>query len=172
VQSELDRGSTLGRWPLQSESPFPPSGFVRPECPMPLRYLSGPVSGPSCPLPRAAADGRCTFFSRQDLQRAGSWQALCAQGPGWRPDLVVLQLAYQTLPTWLWEAPVPLVGLAAEAQLQWHWYRRVLPRCEAVLADAPTVERLHRQGISQTGVAVVFGLDPAFLKTPVVEIQR
>ena len=73
---------------------------------MSLRYLFGPVAAGSRPLPRATADNRCAFFSRQDLQRAGSWEGLCAQLPGgWRPDLVVLELAYKTVPAWLWEVP-------------------------------------------------------------------
>src|SRR5262249_14968569 len=78
-----------------------------------------------------------------------SWEAACAGLPeGWRPDLLVVPLAYQAVPAWVWAAPVPLVGLAADAQDQWHAYRRALPLCDLVLADAPTVERLHRQGIA------------------------
>jgi hypothetical protein len=72
---------------------------------MSLRYLFGPVSPGASPLPRAAQEKRA-FFSRQDLQRAGSWEGLCAQLPGdGRPDLVVLDLAYQSTIPWLWEAP-------------------------------------------------------------------
>src|SRR5205807_266996 len=68
--------------------------------------------------------------------------------------------------------PVPLVGLAVDAPLQWHYFRRVLRRCEAVLADLPTVERLHAEGIPQAHPANLFGLERCFLEPPSEEIPR
>jgi hypothetical protein len=40
---------------------------------------------------------------------------------------VALNLAYTTVPAAQWTAPVPLVGLPADANLLWHSYRRVPP---------------------------------------------
>ena len=51
----------------------------------------------------------------------------------------MLDLAYSCVPPCLWRAPLPLVGLAADWNLLWHGYRRVLPLCERVLTDAPGV---------------------------------
>src|SRR5215472_14237036 len=115
---------------------------------MPLRYLFGPVSfehARNC-LPRAVAAGECLPFDRATLREAGSFAALCGRAAaGKMPDLLVLHAAYLSIPPWLWEAPVPIVALAPDAQLLWHAYRLTLPSCERVLADVPTVGRLRRQ---------------------------
>src|SRR5262249_53300721 len=111
---------------------------------MPLRYLFGPTLPPFVEqhlLPDCQA-GACVSFGHP---APDSWKSACASLPdGWQPDVLVVPLAYQAVPAWVWSAPVPLVGLAADAQDQWHWLRRALPRCDLVLADAPTVDRLHR----------------------------
>src|SRR5437660_1485511 len=86
-----------------------------------------------------------------------------------RTRRLVVPLAYQAVPAWVWSAPVPLVGLAGDAQDQWHAYRRALPCCDLVLADAPTVERLHQQGIAHARPANLFGLGRAFLEQPADE---
>src|SRR5262249_25085856 len=106
------------------------------------------------------------------LGAASSWQDLCARLPAdWFPDLVVFDLAYHTLPPWLGPAPVPLVALAADAQLQFHWLRRLLPRCEGVLADPRPVERLHRAGIHHARAANLFGVEQDFLAAPLPAVD-
>src|SRR5262245_52109472 len=44
--------------------------------------------------------------------------------------------------------------------------RRALRRCERVLADLPTVEHLHQEGITQARAANLFGLEQDFLDQP------
>jgi hypothetical protein len=63
---------------------------------------------------------------------------------GWRPDLVLLEPAYGGVPPGLWRAPVLLVAQAADWNLLWHSYHRLLPLCDLVLTDPPGVEVMHR----------------------------
>ena len=56
---------------------------------------------------------------------------------------------------------MPLVGLAPDANLLWDGYR-CLRRCDLVLADAPTVEAVHREGVPQARAVNLFGLDRTF----------
>jgi len=142
---------------------------------MSLRVLLGGVAASFAEnnLHQLIAAGTCfSFGPGTALGPAESWEALCARLPeDWRPDLVVFDLAYHTLPAWLWSAPVPLVGLAADAQLQFHWMRRGLRRCERVLADLPTVQRLHQEGIAQARAANLFGLEQDFLDRPAPDLD-
>ena len=140
---------------------------------MTLRYLFGPTTPAFVAqfLSREVASGACVPFGPEEAggvlapSPADNWDSFCERLPdGWRPDVVVLSLAYQSVPGWLWSAPVPLVVLAADAPLQWHWYRRALPHVERVLADAPTVARLVRQGIAHARPANLFGLAATFLE--------
>jgi FkbM family methyltransferase len=136
---------------------------------MTLRYLLGPT------LPGRAAlwqshrqQGQCLCFDATgsaDLRLApgDSWEALQAQfPPGWQPDFVVLDLGYTTVPPCLWDAPVPLVALAPDWQLQWHFLRLALLRCSLVLTDSLGVEVMHRAGIPHARQANLFGLQGLF----------
>jgi GT2 family glycosyltransferase len=138
-----------------------------------LRFLFGPTTATHAEqhLQGPITSGACVPFGPEEgagilaVSPADNWDSFCERLPaGWRPDLVVLNLAYQSVPAWLWSAPVPLVALAADAPLLWHWYRRALPHTELVLADAPTVARLHRQGIAHARPAHLFGLPRSFLE--------
>jgi hypothetical protein len=136
---------------------------------VPPRYLIGPRDRGelAAALPSGTREGDALPFDRHDLDAAGSWRGLCDRRAGGRePDLVFLHLAYQSIPAWLWSAPVPLVGLAADAQALWGWCRHALPLCERVLADGPTVERLRRAGITHARPANLFGLTQPFLDLP------
>src|SRR5688572_7036003 len=109
---------------------------------MSLRYLVGPVNVERARHWQAQRDrGECLCFNAQgdaDLlfSPADSWEVLICRLPrGWVPDFIVLDLGYTTVPACLWRAPVPLVALAIDAQLQWHFARRALPLCQLVLTD-------------------------------------
>ena len=110
---------------------------------MTRRYLFGPVAADFADqmLHDQRQAGTCLAFNAvggTDLTigPADSWQAVCARLPSdWRPDFVVLHLPYTCIPACMWEAPVPVVGLAAEGRLLWHHYRRCLKRCDLVLTD-------------------------------------
>jgi GT2 family glycosyltransferase/predicted Zn-dependent protease len=147
---------------------------------MARRYLFGPVDGAFADqhLHRHRQDGSCLTFHDApgaDLvfRPGDSWQSLCDRlPPDWRPDFVALWLPYARVPAAVWSAPVPLVGLAADANLLWHFYRLRLPSCELVLADAPTVDALTRAGFGQARAANLFGLARAFLEEPWPEAPR
>jgi GT2 family glycosyltransferase/Tfp pilus assembly protein PilF len=132
---------------------------------MTLRYLVGPVDHEDAR--NYAADrgrGTClTFNARGDadvtIQPGDNWEAVEGHLPdSWRPEAVVLNLAYTTVPEGLWSAPVPLIGLAPDWPLLWHFYRRVAPRCELLLTDSAGVEVLRRTGYAHARPANLFGL--------------
>jgi GT2 family glycosyltransferase/predicted Zn-dependent protease len=147
---------------------------------MPRRYLFGPVTadfaGQNLYAMRQA--GACRAFNHRtdtDLPvTAGeTWGSLCARLPaGWAPDFLVLNLSYNTIPRGLWEAPVPLVGLAGDWNFLYHHYRRVLPGCDLVFVDRPGVEVLLRQGFDHVHPANLFGLERAFLEDQAPEGER
>jgi hypothetical protein len=139
-----------------------------------LRYLVGPVSARVAAdiwqRPRAA--GECLIFNAAgdaDLRIGPSdtWDEILGRLPeGWRPDGVVLDLGYTTVPAGLWAAPVPLVGLAKDWNLLWHHYRHAVPRCDLVFTDTPGVERMHRAGWEHVRAGQLFGLGHDFLAAP------
>src|SRR6266478_4760321 len=141
---------------------------------MPYRYLFGPVSAPFAAhhLARARQAGECLAFNvAGDLDlRIGledTWEAVCAGLPAdWRPDFIALYLAYNMIPECLRSAPLPRVGLAADWNLHWHAYRRLLRKCDLVLTDTTGVEVMHREGIAQARIANLYGLASDFLKNP------
>ncbi|MBV9122980.1 MAG: hypothetical protein JO112_06470, partial [Planctomycetes bacterium] len=136
-----------------------------------LRYLFGPVTKtlPASNLALARQQGDCLTFGaagQADLSIGpeNSWEAICARLPdGWRPDFVVLCLAYTSIPAGLWSAPVPLLGLADDWNLLWHHHRRRLPCCELVLTDSLGAEVLARQGLQHAREANLFGCPQDFL---------
>jgi GT2 family glycosyltransferase/predicted Zn-dependent protease len=140
---------------------------------MPLRYLFGPVSSAFADqnLRRARESGACRTFGPAGADVAvgpsDGWDAVLARLPcDWRPDFVALWLPYAAVPAGLWAATIPLVGLAADWNLLWRAYRRLLPRCELVLTDAPGVAALARDGVSHARPANLFGCERAFLEEP------
>src|SRR5262245_16736215 len=146
---------------------MPPTHPVR-RRPMSLRYLLGPLH-PN----RAAAfdaprrEGRCLTFGAADcdiaLRPEETWTDLLLRLPsGWVPDLIVLDLNYSTVPACLWEASLPLVALAPDWQLHWHFLRLALPLCSLVLTDSPGVEVMRREGIHHARQARFFGLQGIF----------
>jgi tetratricopeptide (TPR) repeat protein len=137
------------------------------------RYLFGPVTAGFADqqLHRARQSGDCLAFGPEgaDLAVASgdSWEAICARLPaGWQPDFVALNLAYTCVPAGLWAAPVPLVGLATDWDLLWHACRRQARGCDLLLTDAPGVEALAREGVTQARAANLAGCPRGFVEEP------
>ena len=147
---------------------------------MTLRYLLGPVAADVAArnLTGPRARGECRVFDLDHgadltISPTDSWDEVVRRLGDWRPDFVALDLHYTHIPACLWSAPLPLVGLAADANLLLHPYRSALVRrCELLLADTAAVEVLARCGIDHARVANLFGLDAAFLDAPPPDSSR
>jgi GT2 family glycosyltransferase/tetratricopeptide (TPR) repeat protein len=135
------------------------------------RHLFGPVDPAFADEyllePRRA--GVCRTFGPPGadvpLAPDDTWDGLLARLPdAWRPEFVALCLPSPFVPAFLWSAPVPLVGLAVDWDLHWDRYRRLLPLCEAALADAPGAEALRRAGLGHVLPANLCGLGCGFLE--------
>jgi predicted O-methyltransferase YrrM len=139
---------------------------------MSTRYLFGPVSlafaEDNLAAPRAA--GECLPFDFQPgadlaVSPEDTWESFQSRFPaGWQPDFIALYLPYRTIPACLWSAPVPLVGLAGDCNLLWHCYREQLPRCELVLADTESAERLGRDGCANVRAFNMYGAPDSFAR--------
>lgn len=133
---------------------------------MSVRFLFGPQRQLTQRLPRALADGVAVPYTAEQLAQAASWETFAAAlNLDRMPELLVIDLAYRPVPLWLWSAPLPLVGLVGDAPLQWHWFRQ-LRLCERLLADAPSVQRLQRHGLTQARIANLYGVERVFLDEP------
>ena len=138
---------------------------------MEYRYLFGPVTAAFADQKLAAARqaGRCLACNAEGtadlaITADDTWASVCARLPaGWRPDFVALYLPYTHVPGWMWSAPVPLVGLAADWNLLWHQYRKQLRRCDLVLTDTAGAEVMARDGIAHAWAWNLYGLDRVFL---------
>ena len=141
---------------------------------MPRRYLFGPVTRAFADenLSGPRASGQCLAFDAEGMVECAirpddSWETFSERLPAdWRPDFIALYLPYTSIPACLWSAPVPLVGLAADGNLLWHWYRHCLPRCDLVLTDVAGVEAMRAEGMEHGRVANLFGLGQGFLAEP------
>src|SRR5579884_505168 len=139
---------------------------------MARRYLFGPVNAAFADqnLHRARRVGECLAFdaagtSDMAIGPRDTWDAVRSRLPsGWEPGFVVLFLPYASIPSCLWSAPVPLVGLAADWNLLWHGYRHRLACCDLALTDAAGVEVMARADINHAITANLFGCERAFLE--------
>ena len=96
-----------------------------------------------------------------------TWDDLLRRLPeGWKPDFLVLWLYYTTIPSALWNAPVPIIGLAPDWNLLWHGYRRILKYCDCVYTDKQGVRVLQSEGIAHVRQGNLFGLDKTFVEEP------
>src|SRR5262245_66095589 len=115
---------------------------------MPSRYLFGPVSPAFARenLGRQREQGSCLAFDAEGqtdltVQPSDSWAKLSTRFPArWKPDFLVLNLPYAFIPEWLWTAPVPIIGIATDWPLLWHYYRRRVRQCDLVLTDPAGIE--------------------------------
>jgi hypothetical protein len=90
---------------------------------MPRHYLFGPVTASFAEqnLREVTASGDCIAFNPNgDLGLTigpnDRWHDVVERLPaGWRPDAIVLSLSYASVPDFLWAAPVPIIGLAANS---------------------------------------------------------
>jgi glycosyltransferase involved in cell wall biosynthesis/Tfp pilus assembly protein PilF len=147
---------------------------------MALKYLFGPVSATfaadNLHGPRQAGD--CLAFDAAGttdltIGPGDSWESVCGRLPGgWRPDFVALYLPYTTIPACLWDAPVPLVGLASDWNFLFHHLRRRLPCCDLVLTDTAGVEIFARGGMDHARSARLFGLERPWLEEQPAEGAR
>jgi glycosyltransferase involved in cell wall biosynthesis/Flp pilus assembly protein TadD len=147
---------------------------------MTLRYLFGPVNAFFADqfLQVHRKRGDCLAFdvkagSDLTIGLGDSWNDVCSRLPtGWQPDFVALYLPYRTIPWCLWSAPLPLVGLAGDWNLLWHYERRCLSLCERVLIDTFGLEVLQRQGMTHGHAANIFGCERAYLEAPSAAAER
>ncbi len=129
------------------------------------RYLFGPVSKQFAEqnLSQKHQAGNCLVFdvaSDADLilSPRDTWESFCAKLPaGWQPEFIALYLQYRTIPCWLGSAPVPVVALAGDWNLQWHSYRLQAPFYDLLLADTLGAELMARQGLTHVRRAILFG---------------
>jgi tetratricopeptide (TPR) repeat protein len=148
---------------------------------MAFRYLFGPVSARFADqfLLAHRASGDCLAFDTKPgndltIGPRDSWEEVCARFPaGWRPEFAALFLRYTTIPSCLENPPLPVVGLAGDANLLWHYYRLRLPTCDLVLSDTVTVQRLAAVGITHARVWNLYGCERDYLQTtPPLQAER
>ena len=130
---------------------------------MSLRYLYGPItrSVADQKLHRYRQSGDCLTFHADEgegdilIRPEDSWDDVRARLPeGWAPDLLVLSLAYTTIPECLWSVPLPRLGLAPDWNLLFHYYRHRLPAVDWAITDTAGAELLNRIGLSHVRPAL------------------
>src|SRR5262249_49168177 len=136
-----------------------------------FRYLFGPVSAQFAEqrLNRPRQQAECLAFGHDGqsdvkIGHADTWETVCSRLPsGWEPDFIALWLPYQSIPTCLWSAPVPIVGLAGDWNLLYHAYRWRLSACELVLTDKAGADIFGREGWPHVRAANLFGCERALV---------
>src|SRR5262249_50662290 len=102
-----------------------------------------------------------------------SWQDIQRKFPeGWQPDYILLYLQYRIIPEGLWQANLPIIGMAGDWNLQWHHYGRQLPLCDLVLTDSLGAELFAREGMTHIKPANIFGGPPGGLPAVRADIRR
>ena len=130
---------------------------------MAVQYFFGPTTRSFAeqnlrgPLER----GECLVFENDGASACredDSWESFVARlADGRQPDFLVLSLPYQSIPRAIWDAQVPIVGLASDWNLQWHHYRYALPRCDLVFTDFLGVSTFTRAGMPHVRPGRLFG---------------
>jgi GT2 family glycosyltransferase/predicted Zn-dependent protease len=141
---------------------------------MACRYLFGPVSAHLADenLHTERQASHCLAFDAAGttdlaIRPSDRWEHIVQRFPAdWQPDFVVLSLGQGHIPPCLWSAPIPLVGLADNWDLNWHYFRRRLRQCELVLTNPRGVEVLAREGIGHAQAANLQGLGRNRLESP------
>jgi glycosyltransferase involved in cell wall biosynthesis/tetratricopeptide (TPR) repeat protein len=116
----------------------------------------------------AVERGECVVFDEEGdfpIRWDDTWEAIAARFPaGWQPDFLALFLEYRVIPQAVWNAPIPIIGLAGDWNLLWHHYRHVLPRCDLVFTDRLGVETLAKAGVTHARSGCVYGSGRQFLE--------
>jgi hypothetical protein len=136
------------------------------------RYLFGPITASFAEqnLFSEWQAGSCLAFGTEPgldlvIGPGETWEQIASRFPAdWQPDFVVLFLWYTTIPRGIWSAPVPIVGLAGDWNLLWHYYRLRLPACDLVLTDTVGAELMALEGMTHARPANLFGLERAWLE--------
>src|SRR3954454_21152219 len=119
---------------------------------MPRQYLFGPVSASFAEqhLWQHSPGDNCSVFDFSPgvdvvARPDHDWERLIERMPeDRRPAFLVLYPQYKTLPPWLLRAPVPIIALAGDGNLQWHGYRALATCFDLVLTDMDSAERFSR----------------------------
>lgn len=147
---------------------------------MSVPHLFGPLKPEYADqlISKQRRSGTCLMFGPDgsDVVAAptDSWTEISAKIPaGFDPQFLALWLAYAQIPAGIWDAPIPIVGLAADWNLLFHRYRRdYLPRCDLILTDVPGVAVIKKAGFEHAQVANLFGLEQAFLDYDLATVER
>jgi tetratricopeptide (TPR) repeat protein len=91
---------------------------------------------------------------------------------GWKPDCVLLDLSRGAVPAGVWSAPVPVVALAGDWRLRWHYLRHVLPRCDLVVADPEGAQRFRALGLAHVHGSTLWGEGIGSGEPPAPEVGR
>ncbi len=144
------------------------------------RYLFGPVSpafAQQC-LKGPRERKECIAFGLTKgldllIRPNETWEAISVRFPsGWQPDFIVLYLPYTTVPSALLTAPVPLVALAPDWYLLWHYYRRRLRCCDLVLTDTLGKEKLTQEEWTHVEAANLSGVPLGALQAAPTDAAR
>lgn len=138
------------------------------------RLLIGPVAPePTPPHDLVLSKTFGTIEGDILLRAADSWAAICRNLPtDWSAEGVLLSLAGGPAPIGLWSAPVPLIALAPDPRSRWHWARHALRRCDLIVTDARTAQRLQRLGIDRVHVPASWEEEPATDAPPSTWLAR
>lgn len=143
-------------------------------------YLFGPVTPEFSDnnLRDARRNGSCQTFSMApgtdfQITEEDNWDSLSQLLPnGGDIEAICLWLGYARIPVWLWSAPVPIIGLAPDWNLLWHYYQLALPQCDLVITDSVGVEKLRQAGCDQLLDANLFGLGHQWFDESSVDLVR
>lgn len=112
-------------------------------------------------------------FSIEDLSKSDSWEAFASGTArrGMAPEALIIMLGYRSFPDWLWDAPVPIIGLAPDWNLLWHYYRTVAPLCDIILTDEPGCQRFLSDGIRHARPACLYGCPRSWWQVAVAPVR-
>jgi hypothetical protein len=139
-----------------------------------MNYLLGPLSADEAQRSWQAQRqrGECKLFGPAGgldvvIQPTDTWDDVARRFPDkWRPGAVFVEAASATVPPALWQAPVPLIAVARDWDVNWHGYRMLLPDCDWVLADPPGAAVLRRGGINHVSAVNLSWLPDEKLNKP------
>jgi glycosyltransferase involved in cell wall biosynthesis/Tfp pilus assembly protein PilF len=147
---------------------------------MPRRFLFGPVSAEFAreKLATFRKSGACRCFDTQPgadvvVRVSDTWEEVRAQfPPDWQPDYLAIFLQYRVIPSWVWAAPIPIIGVAGDWNLLWHHYRSLCRWCDAVVTDKVGAHLFRSEGAQIVKEGMIYGLDKSYLDACQTESQE